>query len=733
MKNKFWKWIALGLTSVVLASCSSGNGNYFENKAYFHIESSDEGFDTFLNEYYLRHVREGDWAVDSLKLGYGSLYMKEWEARSLVWHDTSALSGDRLGKLKYYINDFPIDKFGYMWSTSYRLEQTQGMDVNNAFGQGWPIPNYTSLDECENAGWEFDYAADGWTTNGEAKISSGMYTSEATTDELWYLSPQMEVNAQHAPMIGLDIRVINTEDYDGVDVIDDIYIAWQTQSGGDTWFEISQKEWSTIPQEQIGSFFGRKMFYPMYLHEDWDGETITRVKISVRATDGQTLSLKGNLNYCRLDFDTRQSNNNAIFLCYANEYFRYNNDEELMGEQLSKFRKMISFMIKHLNGESGLLDISYLYGHDGLGLTVGHGLGNGYWDIYSAPEINIDANVYFYKALLAMAEIEERATAYGVNADKADAAVVNSTNDGMVAYEQTAESLRALAERVKNRISEYFWNEETGRFFYGYVQDRKIDYGYVQFNLEAITAGVATEAQKDSIMSWINGDRIVESDLGEDEQGRQTGSTGDDIYFFEFAPRSTTKKNWKDYSITWEHPDTRWGRQVQDGGAIMYVTYYDLISREDTFGVNDAHTRMKEIQTWYEKIKTADGNGENFYPYYYNGMGATYKLQGGGQVGAIGLAGEFLENAMVYNYVSDVLLNLQATTAYNLTIVPTLPDGLETLTAYNLIYDGITYDLTVTADYVQVKNVRGETAGRTLTIVSPSGETRTVAFGNCKL
>ena len=616
MKNNIKKWLALGLTSLVTFSCVACNDNSGANNnetAYFHIESSDSGFDAFLNEYYLRHVREGDWAVDSLELGYGSLYMKEWEARSLVWHDTEPLTNDRLGKLKYYINDFPVDKFGYMWSTSYRLEQTLNMDVNNAFGQGWPIPNYTSLDECENAGWEFDYAADGWTTNGETKISDGMMVSKATTDELWYLSPELTVNSTHAPMIGLDIRVTNVEDYNSVDVIEDIYISWQTESGGDTWYEVSQKEWSTIPETKIGSFFGRKMFFPMYLHENWDEETITRVKISVRAANGEDLTLKSSLNYCRLDFDTRQSNNNAIFLCYANEYFRYNNDKELMEEQITKFRQLISFMINHLKGNTGLLDISYLYGHDGLGLSVGHGLGNGYWDIYSAPEINIDANVYFYKALLAMAEIEERAIVYGVNVDKADATVVNATNDGNVSYNETAESLRALAETTKNRISEHFWNEETGRFFYGYVEDRKIDYGYVQFNLEAIAAGVAADAQERSIMEWINGDRIVESDLGEDESGRQTGSTGEDIYHFRFAPRSTTKKNWEDYSITWELPDLRWGRQVQDGGAIMYVTYYDLVSREDVLGLNNAHTRMKEIQAWYEEVKSAGGNGPNFY------------------------------------------------------------------------------------------------------------------------
>ncbi len=728
MKNIINKIIGavLILSSLVgFSACKNNDSNATGNK-YFHIKSSDKDFDTFINEYYLRHVREGEWAVNDLELGYGSLYMKEWEARSLSWMDTKNLSGDRLGKLKYYINDFPIDKYGYMWSTSYSLETAGPVgsgDVHNAFAQGWPIPNYLQSDG-KSLGYEFNENAGdlGWTSNGKTSFTSGgLFSSTAYTNDLWYLSPEISLNTEYAPFLAFDLRVVDVENYESVNNIDDVYVSWQTVEGGDEWFEVSQKEYSTIPQTEISSFFGRKMFFPMYINDNWAGKTVKRVKISIKTTDDKPLTLRANLNYVRLDVDTRQSNNNTVFLCYANEYFRFNNDESLMREQLTKFRKMTEFLLEYLDGKSGLLDISYLQGHDGLGLTIGHGIGNGYWDIYAAPRFNIDANVYFYKALLAMAEIEERANLFGVNVDKKDATVVSRDNKSKYVYAETAESLRALAERVKIKIQTTFWNAETERFYYGDVEGRKIDYGYVQFNLEAVTAGVATKEQEEKVMSWINGDRVISGD----------DSVAEDIYRYVFAPRSTTKKNLYDYSVTWSSPNLPFGEQVQDGGAIGYVSYYDLISRVKVLGIDNSFNRVKKINEWYLDVKSAGGQGAFFYSDYYVMYGIT--LQGGGTTGAIGLDCEFLENAMVYNYIADAILNLDATTAYTLKISPKLPDALTHIDIYNLYYDGVVYDIRISRKSVEVTNVRGNTKGLKLEISSLNGNKRSGDFKPMKV
>jgi hypothetical protein len=108
------------------------------------------------------------------------------------------------------------------------------------------------------------------------------------------------------------------------------------------------------------------------------------------------------------------------------------------------------------------------------------------------------------------------------------------------------------------------------------------DYGYTMWNMEAIYYGVATEEQTKSIMDWISGERIVAAD--------QYGSQGKDIYFFEFAPRVNTysAENQNDLSIfngSYENSSCIYGEtQVQNGGAIMYTSIYDLMSRVSTYG-----------------------------------------------------------------------------------------------------------------------------------------------------
>ncbi|MFR5103429.1 MAG: hypothetical protein ACLTE4_12855, partial [Christensenellaceae bacterium] len=139
------------------------------------------------------------------------------------------------------------------------------------------------------------------------------------------------------------------------------------------------------------------------------------------------------------------------------------------------------------------------------------------------------------------------------------------------------------------------------------------------FNLEAVAAGICTEQQSLKIMDWVSGKRIVEADSqnapgisDEDRAGNYaTGVTGTrvnadgsfkdegtlGIYDFEFAPRSTTVRNQNQYVWNWAGSNA-FGGQVQDGGAIMYLSYYDLMSRIDTYGADDGFARLKGIQKW---------------------------------------------------------------------------------------------------------------------------------------
>lgn len=105
-------------------------------------------------------------------------------------------------------------------------------------------------------------------------------------------------------------------------------------------------------------------------------------------------------------------------------------------------------------------------------------------------------------------------------------------------------------------------------------------------NLEAIHYGLVSEAQARSILQWIDGKRLIPGDT----------SQGADIYRWRFAPRATTKRNLETYVWVWSHPESiAWGDQVQDRGAVLGFSYFDLMARLQTHGPDDAWARLKQI------------------------------------------------------------------------------------------------------------------------------------------
>ena len=85
-------------------------------------------------------------------------------------------------------------------------------------------------------------------------------------------------------------------------------------------------------------------------------------------------------------------------------------------------------------------------------------------------------------------------------------------------------------------------------------------------------------------MSWIDGTRIVDGD----------DSQGEDIYFFQFAPRLHTKDAAGSSNSVVELKT--FGTDIQNGGSSIHVAYYDLIARNKVYGVNNSFERFKKIQ-----------------------------------------------------------------------------------------------------------------------------------------
>ena len=125
-----------------------------------------------------------------------------------------------------------------------------------------------------------------------------------------------------------------------------------------------------------------------------------------------------------------------------------------------------------------------------------------------------------------------------------------------------------------------------------------VPYFFVFLNLEAIEAGIADKEKQDAIFTWLNGERLIESDT----------SKGSDIYAYGFAPRNTTvpaQDKWWDY-LGGNLPLSAAGgynQYYQNGGASLYTEYYDIMARAQSGRTAEAYNRMLTLATAY-----ADGS-----------------------------------------------------------------------------------------------------------------------------
>jgi hypothetical protein len=118
-------------------------------------------------------------------------------------------------------------------------------------------------------------------------------------------------------------------------------------------------------------------------------------------------------------------------------------------------------------------------------------------------------------------------------------------------------------------------------------------------NLQAVASGVATDEHARKILQWLDGERIVNGDT----------STGADIYYWKVSPRCNTLAAEAIKPSFWDNwtmevgPGTigEYGKQIQNGGHIFYVSHYDLMSRLRTTGIDAAMKRMAVILDEFHK------------------------------------------------------------------------------------------------------------------------------------
>ena len=686
---------------------------------------------------------------------------------------------DKFQRIANYLLSVDQDDLGLIYNTPLEFEKPDSYASDDAYEvcgysvpQGWPFPyweitienaqNRAKLDYVHTIEFNFnntrDAASQNWNAiNGTFDISGGYgnFSSNQHVSNFMFFREDIDklltephgIDSKYAAMIDMEISYTgnNVQDYNIIFKV----------AGDDNWHRAPQSLYSSIPTKNVNGNVHVRQFFDMYLCPEWNRKIITELGVEFVSKTGTTCSVtNGKVNFMRPSPDTRQTLATFQYILALYNYYIFTRDTKTLLKAMNKARKGILFLTHALQGEEkGLLSIEYFYGHDGVvpyslkdqpkNRLAYHGIANGYWDLCVYPILNLETNTDFYQVLKAMAVLE-KALENEPTDNKDNIYVKNRmpTNPNKVKYDYDEKSLLSLAARVKANMEkpinvvkddnlntayntgDYyykndggFYNPETGRFATGINEctGEILDFGYAYLNMEAIACGIGTEEQQLSIMNWIDGRRYVEGDT----------SQGDDIYFYEFAARANTKdcdqylnfyRDENNASLYREGFEGKtWSRLVQNGGAIIAWSYFDIVARAKVLGVDNAVKRLEGIQKWYRKVLDEEGDSYDFYSTYYNyidslnddpDMRLIYELQTH-KSGSLGLDFDFIESVIFIRSIPDALFGMDASDYNNLQFTYGDNNRQDFFEIYNLKYGEALYSIRSKKNTMQIFNING--------------------------
>jgi hypothetical protein len=426
---------------------------------------------------------------------------------------------------------------------------------------------------------------------------------------------------------------------------------------------------------------------PLYRHPEWEGR-IAGIRIGF---DNPGASGGATIQALFSNYDTRHNINSQNFVRGCATYFWWTRDLDFLRKNMNRMRTAIRYMMTEHQTLDRKAVLTSWVGHDGrpgfkIGadgkktFAFGHGIGNNYWDLLPFGNLDCYATMHYYDALRVMEQLERE---IGEHPEW-------QVPQGALAFEP--DFLKRHRQEVKQTGNRLFWNKETGRFVACVDADGKIhDYGLTFLNLEAIHYDFATPEHSKSIMSWIDGQRIVAEDTAQ----------GADIYHWRFGPRATTRRNIDWYFWAWSGPESiPFGGQVQDGGAVLGFSYHDLMARLRVLGPDSTWTRLQEITKWFEEVQQAGG-----YRKYYDGK-REGTLQGGGTAGGLGLDHEFFESVLVPQVMLYGFMGFQAE-ADAIRFAPRLPKDWPELRISRVRYQDLVLNLRVAPREIEIEKVSG--------------------------
>ena len=193
------------------------------------------------------------------------------------------------------------------------------------------------------------------------------------------------------------------------------------------------------------------------------------------------------------------------------------------------------------------------------------------------------------------------------------------------------------------------------------------DYGFTFVNLEALFYGLGDAEKAKRIYKWM--------------ETEPTSTGKPDTYSkWVFAPRATTIHNpmWSEKAPAEELKDptppwwtywwggTPYGDQCQDGGAILYTSFFDLMDRTRYLGIDNAWKRFTEIMERYRMPDRLCGGS----PLYRGEMSQQE------DAGSVGVDYPFPESGLVPCFFLYGVMGIHASPE-GLQIKPNLPEALD--------------------------------------------------------
>ena len=351
-------------------------------------------------------------------------------------------------------------------------------------------------------------------------------------------------------------------------------------------------------------------------------------------------------------YDARHFTTNANFILGCWRYYCWTGDREFLKRNIARIRRAMEWQLTECRGAEGLFVITSPE-HDG----TTKGLHSNYWDNIPFGHLSAYEKIHFYASLHAMAEIES---------------VMSHEKTPDAPAARSSSYYRQLAQQVKRRYQETFWDESAGRYI-GCVDihGNRHDYGFTYVNTEALAYGLGDAEKAKRIYHWM------------ENEPTSTGKA--DTYFFELAPRVNTLdcSGWWYLEGKGEIPSQPFDTHCENGGAILYTSFFDLMARHRWLGADNAYQRLWGILRRYDQPDRLCGGNPMYFggKPYINGW-------------AVGTDIPFPESGLVSAFFLYGFLGVEARVD-GLYISPKLPKDLAFAGVRNLFYRGLLLDVRV--------------------------------------